>query len=283
MSTYPEGRNVRFHDAPRQHVLPPNAQRTHVRFDDAVEREHAVFTQDPPARGRWTEEPPSPRLRTRPLPGTPELGGLRLTERASPNHSPTPANSPETRTASLTTTPSARMQADSSPSPSPPSSPEPQADVSLFLAGPGLQWNVRGPDLDATLRTTYALDRCPAFTSKRKSCTLRFVVDEANEWTVDISPRPDASPLTVWDVLYAIRRSLFALVEESALIPGDPRYAGAIEERPRRLYGQEDARANVFRNVDFYPAASQSYFHGLVEDTSGKGVAQFVVLMGPLP
>ncbi|RDX51623.1 hypothetical protein OH76DRAFT_1481170 [Lentinus brumalis] len=274
------GRTVRFHDASRQRVSPADQQGPYVHFEP-VQREHDFFSQDPPARGRWSEEPPSPHLSTRPLPSTPDLGGLQLTERGSPSHTPTPVNSPETRTAPLSRhTPS---QAYPPPSPSPPSSPEPQSELPPSLAGPGLKWDVRRSDLVPSLRATHDLDR-PAFTSNRKSCVLRFVVDGTTEWTHNLLPRTEASPLTIWEVLWAIRTSLFTRLERTALLPGEPRYLGAVEERPRRLHGQEDARADVFRNIDLYPADSKSYFHGLVKDEAAeKGVAQYLVKLGPRP
>lgn len=281
------GRNVRFTDSSRQEAVPANEMRSRVRVD-AAPREHGVYTQDPPTRGRWDEEPPSPHLGTRPLPSSPELAiaELRLTERSSPGQTPTPANSPSTRTVPLTTSAPPKVDPSPypSPSPSPPSSPKlSAADLSQYLAGPALRWDVRRTLLSESLRANDPGLNLPAFTSKRKACVLRFVVDEINEWTVTVPSRPDGLPLRVWDVLKAIESSLYNRADETALLPGEDRYEGAVVERGRRLLGKQDTNANVFRNIDFYPEAEQSYFYGLVEETAANGSTQFVVLLGPRP
>ncbi|RPD60309.1 hypothetical protein L226DRAFT_273284 [Lentinus tigrinus ALCF2SS1-7] len=257
MPSYSRGRTVRFPDAPRQ-AVPANEGPAHIHFD-APPREHDIYPQEPPARGRWAPEPSSPHLGTRPLPET-------------------PANSPAPRTAPLTTTASQSPP----PSPTPSSSPKPQEELSAYLAGPYLRWNVRMLRLDESLRVKDpGLDQ-PAFGSKRKACILRFDVDGTYEWTVTVS-RPDALPLTVWDVLGAIVRSLYSRVEGAALVRGEARYSAAMAERPRRLLGEEDTKVNVFRNIDLYPEESHSYFHGLERETIGEGDTQFVVRLGTRP
>ncbi|KAI0687581.1 hypothetical protein C8Q76DRAFT_266179 [Earliella scabrosa] len=233
--------------------------------------------------------PPTPQLKSRPLPDSPDLAPSHL-EQAHPardgtahhTHTKTtltPANSPATQpvpVATPTLSPSSTASGSSALTDS--DTAEPESDLSPYLARFPVEWNVREMRSPAGMPRSGCL-RAPAFRSGRTTCAVHFVPDPTerrDDWQITVYA---TRSLTVGDVVGRIGEELYKVDDGMGIYEGHPREHAARAERMSRVMGDLDAANDRLRAIDLY-SERRSHFLGLEQVVADDGSHMYIVRLG---